>query len=135
MTLSLVVAMAANRVIGHAGGMPWRLPEDLKFFKAVTMGKPMIMGRKTYESIGRPLPGRANIVVTRTGEVNGEGITVFTAHSQQVSYVLWLPDGSGIVSIGNGGEVRLHVSVPRAERIARDADHASTANPRPAYGQ
>ena len=66
---------------------------------------------------------------------NGEGITVFTAHSQQVSYVLWLPDGSGIVSIGNGGEVRLHDSVPRAERIARDADHASTANPRPAYGQ
>ena len=66
---------------------------------------------------------------------NGEGITVFTAHSQQVSYVLWLPDGSGIVSIGNGGEVRLHDSVPRAERIARDADHDSTANPRPAYGQ
>ena len=63
--ISLIVAMAENRVIGFEGGMPWHLSEDLKFFKRVTMGHPVIMGRKTYESIGGALPGRANIVVTR----------------------------------------------------------------------
>lgn len=64
--LSLVVAIAANGVIGVDGGLPWRLSSDLKRFKRDTMGKPVIMGRKTWESIGKPLPGRENIVVTRT---------------------------------------------------------------------
>lgn len=59
--------MDRNRVIGRANALPWRLPEDLKFFKRSTMGKPIIMGRNTYESIGRPLPGRTNIVLTRSG--------------------------------------------------------------------
>ena len=63
--ISLVAAMAKNRVIGKDNQMPWHLPADLKHFKAVTMGKPIIMGRKTYESIGRPLPGRQNIVISR----------------------------------------------------------------------
>jgi len=63
--LSLIVAMAENRAIGLDGGMPWHISEDLKFFKQVTMGHPIIMGRKTYQSIGRALPGRPNIVVTR----------------------------------------------------------------------
>ncbi|HHL72022.1 MAG TPA: type 3 dihydrofolate reductase [Bacteroidetes bacterium] len=65
MTISIIVAMAANRVIGKNNALPWRLPADLRFFKATTMGKPIIMGRKTYESIGRPLPGRLNIVLSR----------------------------------------------------------------------
>jgi dihydrofolate reductase len=65
MRLSLIVAASENGCIGRDGDLPWRLPEDLKRFKQVTMGKPIIMGRKTYESIGRPLPGRTNIVVTR----------------------------------------------------------------------
>lgn len=65
--LGLVVAMARNRGIGLAGQLPWHLPEDLKRFKALTMGHALIMGRKTHESIGRPLPGRRNIVVTRSG--------------------------------------------------------------------
>jgi dihydrofolate reductase len=65
MRLSLIVAMAENRVIGLDGGMPWRISEDLKFFKAVTMGHPIIMGRKTYQSIGSALAGRTNIVITR----------------------------------------------------------------------
>ena len=65
MELVLVAAMARNRVIGDAGGMPWHLPADLKHFKAVTMGCPVIMGRRTFESIGRPLPGRTNIVISR----------------------------------------------------------------------
>lgn len=65
MHISLVVAMAADRVIGKDNNMPWHLPSELKHFKAVTMGKPIVMGRRTYESIGRPLPGRHNIVLTR----------------------------------------------------------------------
>lgn len=65
MHISLVVAMAADRVIGKDNAMPWHLPSELKYFKDITMGKPMVMGRRTYESIGRPLPGRHNIVLTR----------------------------------------------------------------------
>ena len=65
MRISLIVAMAENRAIGLEGGMPWRISEDLKFFKAVTMGHPIIMGRKTYQSIGGALAGRTNIVITR----------------------------------------------------------------------
>lgn len=65
MRVSLIVAMAANRVIGLEGGMPWHLPGDLKFFKRTTLGHPVVMGRKTYEAIGGALPGRSNIVVTR----------------------------------------------------------------------
>ncbi len=76
MRLSLIVAMAENRVIGNAGGIPWRLAGDLKHFKSITMGKPLIMGRKTFESIGRPLPGRTNIVITRNSSYQKEGIHV-----------------------------------------------------------
>jgi len=74
MTLSLIVAMSENRVIGAGNQMPWHLPADLKYFKAVTLGKPIIMGRKTYDSIGRPLPGRRNIVVTRNADWCAEGV-------------------------------------------------------------
>ncbi|MCX6407664.1 MAG: dihydrofolate reductase [Propionibacteriales bacterium] len=65
MSLTLVVAMGANRVIGVDGALPWRLPEDLAHFKRLTLGHPMVMGRTTYESIGRPLPGRTTVVLTR----------------------------------------------------------------------
>lgn len=68
MKLSLIVAAAANNVIGRENSLPWHLPQDLKYFKAQTLGKPIIMGRKTFESIGKPLPGRTNIVVTRQAE-------------------------------------------------------------------
>lgn len=64
--IKAIVAMAENRVIGNAGTIPWHLPEDFKFFKATTMGHAIFMGRKTYESIGKPLPGRKNIVLSRT---------------------------------------------------------------------
>ena len=64
--LIAIVAMASNRVIGRAGKLPWHLPEDLKFFKRTTLGHPILMGRKTFESIGRPLPGRTNIVLSRS---------------------------------------------------------------------
>jgi dihydrofolate reductase len=72
--LTLVAAMAGNRVIGIENRLPWHLPEDLRHFKAVTLGKPVVMGRKTFESIGRPLPGRRNIVVTRQTEWQADGV-------------------------------------------------------------
>lgn len=76
MRFSVVVAMAEQRAIGRDNDLPWHLPADLKYFKAVTMGKPIIMGRKTFESIGRPLPGRRNIVITRNGDWRAEGVEV-----------------------------------------------------------
>ncbi len=74
--ITLIVAVADSGVIGRDNGLPWRLPEDLKRFKRLTMGKPMVMGRRTFESIGRPLPGRQNIVVTRDANYRRDGVTV-----------------------------------------------------------
>ncbi|OLO28555.1 dihydrofolate reductase [Alkalihalophilus pseudofirmus] len=74
--ISFLVAMDRNRVIGKNNDLPWELPADLAYFKKVTMGHPIVMGRKTYESIGRPLPGRENIIITRNQEYTAEGCTV-----------------------------------------------------------
>jgi dihydrofolate reductase len=76
MTVTLVAAVAANGVIGVDGDLPWRLPEDLKHFKALTLGHPMIMGRATFDSIGRALPGRTTIVVTRNPDWTADGVEV-----------------------------------------------------------
>ncbi len=76
MKISLIAAMGRDRVIGKDNAMPWHLPADLKHFKSLTMGKPVIMGRRTFESIGKPLPGRTNIVVTRDSAYQAEGCTV-----------------------------------------------------------
>lgn len=74
MRLSLIVAMAENGVIGRDGELPWRISADLKNFKALTMGKPMIMGRKTWDSLGRPLPGRPHVVVSRDPNFAADGV-------------------------------------------------------------
>jgi dihydrofolate reductase len=74
--IALVVAVAENRVIGRNGALPWRISADLKRFRAITMGKPVVMGRKTYESIGRPLDGRDNIIVTRSPDFAAAGAEV-----------------------------------------------------------
>jgi len=74
--VALIVATAENDVIGNDGALPWRLSSDLKFFRAVTMNKPLIMGRKTYDSIGKPLDGRDNIVITRNSEFEVPGVIV-----------------------------------------------------------
>ncbi len=79
MKIAMIAAMAHNRVIGKDNQMPWHLPDDLKHFKAVTMGKPVVMGRKTFESIGRPLPGRQNIVISRNPDLKIEGVTCVTS--------------------------------------------------------
>ena len=76
MLLSLIAAMAQDRVIGKDNAMPWHLPADLRHFKAVTLGKPVVMGRRTFESIGRPLPGRRNIVISRNPQWQAEGVEV-----------------------------------------------------------
>jgi dihydrofolate reductase len=81
-TMALIAAMAQNRVIGRNNQLPWRLSADLKHFKALTMGKPIVMGRRTHESIGRPLPGRQNIVVTRDPDYSAQGCTVVHSISQ-----------------------------------------------------
>lgn len=76
MSVTLVAAMGANRVIGRDGALPWHLPEDLAHFKALTLGHPIVMGRATFESIGRPLPGRTTIVLTRQRDWMAEGVEV-----------------------------------------------------------
>lgn len=85
MTLELIVARGANGAIGLNGTMPWHIPEDLKHFKNVTMGCPIIMGRKTWESIGRPLPGRTNIVVSRCSDFQAQGALVAPSLEQAIA--------------------------------------------------
>ena len=79
MTISIIVALAKNRAIGKGNELLWHISEDLKGFKTTTMGKPIIMGRKTYESIGRPLPGRRNLVISRTENLKIEGVECYTS--------------------------------------------------------
>lgn len=73
--ISVIAALAKNRVIGIENRLPWRLPEDLAHFKALTLGHPVLMGRKTFESLGRPLPGRTNVVISRNPDYRPEGVT------------------------------------------------------------
>ncbi len=84
--LSLIVAMDENRLIGRDNGLPWRLPSDMAFFKRTTMGKPVVMGRKTYESIGKPLPGRDNVVITRQVDFCAPGCTVVPGLAEAIEH-------------------------------------------------
>ena len=112
MRISLIVALARNRVIGRDNQLPWRLSADLQHFKGLTMGKPIVMGRKTYESIGRPLPGRTNIVVTRDSSFSAEGCRV--VHS--IDEALVTAGGADEVMI-MGGENLYSQLLPRADRL------------------
>ena len=85
MRISLIVAMAKNRVIGNNNEMPWHLPADFAYFKKITIGHPVIMGRKTFESIGRPLPGRRNIVVSRNPVFRADGAEVAASLQQAIN--------------------------------------------------
>ncbi len=97
--ISMIAAMAKNRVIGLDNNMPWHLPGDLQHFKQVTTGKPVIMGRKTFESIGRPLPGRRNIVITRNAQYQATGIEVVTTPEAALELVA---DVEEVMIIGGG---------------------------------
>lgn len=103
-TLSLIAAMAENRVIGKDGRMPWHIPGELKIFRQYTTGKMLIMGRKTHESIGRVLPGRTTIIVTRQKDYAVEGAHV--AHSLEDALALAQRlDGNGEIMVGGGGDL------------------------------
>ncbi len=112
MSISLVVAMSANRVIGNNNQLPWHLPADLKHFKTVTMGHPIVMGRKTFESIGKPLPGRRNVVVTRQQNLEICGCEVFNSLDNVLTA---LEDEQEIMIIG-GADIFAQ-SLPMADRI------------------
>ncbi len=105
--LVLVVAVAENGVIGRDGDLPWRLSTDLKRFKAVTMGKPVVMGRRTWQSIGRPLPGRPNIVVTRDAGFSAEGASVVASVGEAIALARREAAALGVdeVCIIGGGEI------------------------------
>ena len=90
--VSIVVAMDERNGIGRNGGLPWRLPEDLKRFKALTLGKPVVMGRRTWCSIGKPLPGRRNVVVTRQRGLSLDGATVVGSLEQALVAVGEVPE-------------------------------------------
>jgi len=110
--LSMVVATANNRVIGKDNDMPWHLPADLAYFKKTTLGKPVIMGRKTYESIGRPLPGRQNIVISRDINYKAEGVETVTSVDAALALVSEVEE----VMVIGGGAIYQHC-LPAADRL------------------
>ena len=120
--ISIIVAVSTNNVIGAKGDLPWRLADDLKHFKSVTMGKPIVMGRKTWDSIGRPLPGRQNIVVTRQPGFVAEGCDVVASVE------------AAIAAAGNvdelmviGGSQIYELALPLADRLYLTRVHADVA--------
>lgn len=109
--IELVVAAARNGVIGRDNGLPWRLPDDLKRFKTLTMGHPILMGRKTFASIGKPLPGRQNIVLTRDAAFDAPGVSIVRSWEDAVAQA----DGGTLMVIGGAEIYRL--ALPVADRI------------------
>ncbi len=124
--VTLVVAAAENGVIGRDGDLPWRLPADLARFKKLTMGHPLIMGRKTYKSIGRPLPGRVSIVLTRDTAWRAGNDAVLVAHSLEQAVAL-AADAEAVNSetafVIGGGEI-YRLALPAADRVELTRVHA-----------
>ncbi len=112
----LVAAMGRNRVIGVDGGMPWHLPEDLRRFKELTMGSPMIMGRSTYDSIGRVLPGRTTIVLTRNSDLEIAGAIVAHTPEKALESARAIAGSEGEVMVVGGGEI-YRLFLPLADRL------------------
>ncbi len=112
MKISLILAMGRNRAIGRDNQLPWHLPADLAHFKATTMGKPILMGRKTWESIGKALPGRLNIVLTRQAAYDADGATVVNSINDAISSC-GLADELMVI----GGAGVYLAFLPRAQKI------------------
>lgn len=112
MIISIIAAMDRNHLIGNNNQLPWHLPADFAHFKSVTMGKPIIMGRKTFESIGKPLPGRTNIVLSRNPELQFEGAKCVTSFEAAMAIV---PDVEELMVIG--GSTIYEMLLPRADRL------------------
>ncbi|HWM90344.1 MAG TPA: dihydrofolate reductase [Thermoanaerobaculia bacterium] len=114
MKISLIAAMAANRVIGRDNRLPWRLPADLRRFKALTMGHTLLLGRRTFESIGRPLPGRSMLVVTRQEGYAPEGVRV--VHSVEEALALAREAGESELFVAGGSQI-YRQTLPAADRL------------------
>lgn len=112
MIVTLVVAMDRNRVIGRDNRLPWRLPDDLAYFKRVTMGRPVVMGRRTFESIGKPLPGRHNIVLSGNPAFEAPGCTVVASLD-----AAWRAAGDAEEACVIGGTSLFEETLPIARRI------------------
>jgi dihydrofolate reductase len=112
MKISLIVAAATNNVIGRDGELPWHLSEDLKRFKKLTVGKPIIMGRLTHESIGKPLPDRRNIVISSQKDLEIEGCEVVSSPDEALA----LAEGAEEVMVIGGGKIYQQL-MPKADRI------------------
>ncbi len=113
MLISAIVAMSSNRVIGYQGQIPWKIPGEQKMFKEITLGHTVVMGRKTYESIGRPLPGRTNIVITRQSDYQASGCTI--VHDLDSAFRS-CPPGETEAFVCGGGQL-YHESMPVTDRI------------------
>jgi dihydrofolate reductase len=124
--VALILARGDNGVIGRDGGLPWHLSGDLKFFKAQTLGKPIVMGRKTFQSIGRPLPGRPNLVITRDPDFRAEGVEVFAEVAAALARAQALAAASGAaeVMVIGGGQI-YDLTLPLARRVYLTEVHAS----------
>ncbi len=117
-TIALIVAVAENGVIGLKGKMPWHIPSELGYFKSRTMGKPVIMGRKTFQSIGKPLSGRTNIVVTRDLTFKADGIVLATSLAAALAEARRVAEISGAVEIMVMGGADIYAqALPLAQRI------------------
>ena len=120
--VTLVVAVADNGIIGARGGMPWHPPADLSHFKQVTLGKPVLMGRLTWDSIGRPLPGRRNLVLTSDPEWRAEGAERVSSLDQALAMA---EAGGAEELMGIGGAAVYRLALPRAQRIYLTRIHAA----------
>jgi dihydrofolate reductase len=126
MRISIVVAIAENGVIGRGGRLPWRIPSDLKLFRATTLGKPVIMGRKTFESIGKPLDGRANVVVTRNPTFRHDGVEVAGSFKQALALARRSAQKTGAAEIAViGGADVFAAALAVANRIYLTRVHGS----------
>lgn len=120
--LSIIVAVADNGVIGSGNQLPWRLPDDLKRFKALSLGKPIVMGRKTYDSIGRPLPGRLNIIVSRQRDLQIAGCQVVSSLQEAIAAA-----GTAAEIVIVGGADIYHQVLPQVTTIHLTRVHADIA--------
>jgi dihydrofolate reductase len=122
--LAVIVAAADNGVIGCNDALPWHLPEDLRYFKRVTLGKPIVMGRKTFESIGRPLPGRTNIVISRNPDYRADGIRTVTSldDALQLAEDIAVIDAVEELMVIGGAQIYAE-ALPRADRLYYTAVH------------
>lgn len=124
----LVLAAAENGVIGRGGALPWDLPDDLQHFKRTTLGRPVLMGRKTFDTVGRPLPGRTNVVITRDHDWTAPGVRV--VHSLEAAIELGNAqatlDGADALMVVGGAEI-YRLALPLADRIVLTEVHGSVS--------